>query len=373
MNPRPRFVLIALIIFLSSFLSSISRAQAAPSMLRPITVDDYFQVRDVDDPQISADGQWVAYSVSTASLKDDDNKTRIWMVATAGGNAVPMTSEEESSEHPRWSPDGKFLAFLSKRGEGKTQVWLLNRMGGEAEPLTDTIQDVKDFAWSPDGKRMVLILQDPSPEDLEAAKEKSQEKNENKETKDKKPKAGRPWVIDRYQFKEDEIGYLERLRSHLYVFDVTTKTMTQVTSGDFDDENPEWSPDGKFLAFSSKRTGPDPDRNYDSNIFVVAADNTDKGAHLTQITTSPGLDNSPAWSPDGMWIAYVTQADPQLSIYGTNHIAVSPASGGAAKILTTVLDRMASEPHFSPDGKSIYFIADDDGTQNLCRVPAGWG
>ena len=124
-------------------------------------------------------------------------------------------------------------------------------------------------------------------------------------------------MVDRYIFKEDEIGYLERLRTHLYVFDIGSKTLTQVTSGDFDDVHPAWSPDGKFLAFSSKRTGPDPDRNYDSNIFVVAADNPDKGAHLTQITTNPGSDDSPAWSPDGKWIAYVTQLDPKLLVYAT--------------------------------------------------------
>jgi len=306
MNPRPRFRLVAAVLFLSSALLSLAAAQSTPAAPHPITVDDYFQVKDVDDPQISADGKWVAYTVSTASLKEDENKSRIWMVAAAGGDAVPMTSEEESSDHPRWSPDGKFLAFLSKRDEGKPQVWLLDRIGGEAQPLTETIQDVKEFFWSPDSQRLVLVLQDPSPEDLEAAKQKAQEKNENKETKDKKPKAARPWVVDRYQFKEDEIGYLERLRTHLYVFDIVAKTLTQVTSGDFDDEHPAWSPDGMFLAFSSKRTGPDPDRNYDSNIFVVAADNTDKGAHPTQVTTSPGHDDSPAWSPDGMWIAYVT-------------------------------------------------------------------
>jgi len=128
MKLRPLVVPLA-VLFALFFSPSISAAQAAPATPRPVTVDDYFQVREVDDPQISADGQWVAYTVTTSSLKDDEDKTRIWMVATAGGDAVAMTSEENSSEHPRWSPDGKYLAFLSKRNEGRTYVWLLNRLG----------------------------------------------------------------------------------------------------------------------------------------------------------------------------------------------------------------------------------------------------
>src|SRR5580765_6791035 len=106
MNLRALGLLTAAVTIGLSLCSLIAGAQAAPAKLRPITIDDYFQVREVADPQISADGQWIAYTASTASLKDDDNKTRIWMVATAGGDPVAMTSEEESSEHPRWSPDG---------------------------------------------------------------------------------------------------------------------------------------------------------------------------------------------------------------------------------------------------------------------------
>jgi len=373
MNLRSLVLLVPALVFTLSFGTRMAAAQPAPATPRPITVDDYFQIREVKDPQISDDGQWVAYTVSTSSLKDDKQKTRIWMVPAAGGDALPMSSEEASSSHPRWSPDNKFLAFLSKRDEGKTQSWLLNRLGGEAQHLTDTIQDVKDFAWSPDGKRLVLVLQDPSPEELEEAKAKGKSASEDKDSKDKKPKTPRPLVVDRYFFKEDEIGYLERRRTHLYVFDVASKTLTQVTSGDFDDEQPAWSPDGKFLAFTSNRSTPDPDRTYDSNIWVVATDNTDKGAHLTQVTTNPGSDESPAWSPDGKWITYVSQLDPKLFVYGTKHLVVSPAAGGQARVLTISLDRMSSEPRFSPDGKTIYFIADDDGARNLCRVPIAGG
>jgi dipeptidyl aminopeptidase/acylaminoacyl peptidase len=346
-----------------------SCAQTLPPAPRALNIDDYFQIRELSDPQLSPDGQRVAYVVKTALLKEDKNEEQIWMVPTAGGDPLPMTAEGVSSSHPRWSPDGKFLAFLSARNEGKTQIWLLNRLGGESQRLTDTPQSVEDFAWSPDS-RLVVVLRDPSPEELEAAKSKDVKDSADKE---KKPKTQKPWVIDRLQFKEDEVGYLDRRRTHLYTLDLATKTLSQVTSGDYDDSEPAWSPDGKLLAFSSNRSAPDPDRTDNSDIWVVSADKTDKGAHLTQVTTNPGEDRSPTWSPDGKWIAYVTQLEPKLFEYATHHLAIAPASGGEAKVLTLAFDRNVSAPRFSPDGKSIYFIADDDGTQNLCRISVAGG
>jgi len=348
--------------------ASAVHAQQSAGGLRPITIDDYFQIRRVSDPQLSPDGQFATYTVETALLKEDKNEDRIWTVSTKGGDAIPLTAAGVSSSHARWSLDGKSIAFLSAREEGKTQVWLLPRGGGEAQRLTETPQDVEDFAWSPDSGTLVLVLRDASPEELEAAKEKK-----DKPVGHEKPKTQKPWVIDRLQFKMDEVGYLDRRRTHLYVFDLAAKTLTQVSSGDFDDAEPAWSPDGKLIAFSSNRSQPDADATYDINIWVVAADNTDRGAHLTQVTTKPGADTTPSWSPDGKWITYVTQLEPRLFDYATRHVAISPATGGAAKVLTLTFDRMGSVPRFSPDGKSIYFIADDDGTQNLCRIPVAGG
>jgi dipeptidyl aminopeptidase/acylaminoacyl peptidase len=368
MKPGSWLSLVALLLALP-VAASAQQPAAAP---RAITIDDLFQIREVEDPQLSPDAQWVAYTVNTSSLKDDKSEERIWMVPAAGGDPVPMTAEGVSSSQPRWSPDGKYLAFLSARNEGKEQVWLLNRIGGEAQHVTDTPQDVESFVWSPDGHRLVLVLRDASPEELEAAKDKDKEES-SKETKEKKAKTQKPWVIDRLQFKEDEIGYLDRRRTHLYVLDVATKSLTQVTSGDYDDSQPAWSPDGKQLAFTSNRSQPDADRNYNHDIWTVAADNADKGARLTQITTNPGEDNSPTWSPDGKWIAYITQIEPRLFEYATKHLAVSPSTGGDAKVLTLAFDRISSEPHFSADSKSVYFIADDDGTQNLCRIAVTGG
>jgi dipeptidyl aminopeptidase/acylaminoacyl peptidase len=353
--------------------SSITCSQQAPAP-RLLGVEDLFGIREVHDPQISPDAEFVAYTVSSTLLKEDKNETRIWMVPTAGGDSIALTAEGVSSDHPRWSADGKFLAFLSSRKdadgeEGKTQVYLLNRMGGEAQRLTGTVQDVDDFAWSPDGKRLVLILRDPSPEELDAAlsKGKGEDAAEKLGTL-KKPKAKRPWVIDRLYFKEDTVGYLERRRTHLYVFDIASRSIQQVSSGDYDDSEPAWSPDGKLLAFASNRSKPDPDATYAVNIWVVRADNADKGANPTQVSRGLGGDHRPTWSPDGKWIAFSTQLDPKLFDYGTKHIAFAPAEGGQAKVLTSALDRNGVDPRFAPDGKSIYFIVDDDGSQNLGQV-----
>src|ERR1700726_3002204 len=160
-------------------------------------------------------------------------------------------------------------------------------------------------------------MRDPTTDELEAANKKDEEKEgEDKTAQEKKHKTQKPWVIDRLQFKVDEVGYLDRRRTHLYLFDLAAKSLTQITSGDYDDADPAWSPDGKQLAFTSNRSS-DPDRNYNTDIWTVSADNADKGAHLSQITTNPGGDNAPVWSPDGKWIAYVTQTEPKLIEYAT--------------------------------------------------------
>lgn len=337
------FAIFVLLLVLPDSLESQSR--------RVLTVDDLFEISRVGDPQISPDGEWVAYTVQTTSLEDESSETRIWMVASSGGEAIPMTAKGYSASRPRWSPDGKYLSFSASKGESRTQVWILNRLGGEAQQLTTVEQGISSFAWSPDGTKLLLGIRDPEDE----------EEEDGSDTRD-------PWVIDRLQFKRDGTGYLTGNRhTHLYVLDLASKESTQVTSGEFDESQAVWSPDGERIAFVSNRTD-EPDGNSNSDIWVVAANNADRGGTLLQVTSNPGADGSPAWSPDGESIAYVTVTEPELIWYATNHLAVVAATGGAPRVLTASLDRNVSSPHFADDGRSILFGLEDSGENHLARI-----
>jgi dipeptidyl aminopeptidase/acylaminoacyl peptidase len=331
--------------------ASLANAQNE-SHKRLLKVDDLFRIKGVATPKMSPDGKWIAYTVTETSLKDDKSETRIWMKPVDGGEAIPMTMKGTSSDNPQWSPDGKYLSFSAARNDGKKQVWVLNRNGGEGQQLTHVAQGIEDYAWSPDGQRLALII-----------KEKAADEKEDSTEKDKK----KPVVITRLQFKRDYIGYLDTLHTHVYVYDINQDSLRQVTSGEYDDSDPVWSPDGNRIAFVSNRTEM-PDRNSNTDIWVVDASNTNKGANPTKVTTNPGPDNSPSWSPDGSKLAYVTSREPELLWYDVRELATVSAEGGPATILTEQLDRNVSSPHFSKDGNSIYFGLEDSGEQQLARI-----
>ncbi len=323
---------------------------------RPFSVDDFIKLKMVLDPQISPDGKWIAFTVTENDLKKDKTETQIWMIPSQGGEAMPMTAKGYSASQPRWSPDNRYISFLAaKTEEEKIQVWTLNRLGGEAEQLTKIKQGVSGHEWSPDGKKILLSIRDPKPEEL---------------TEDKEDvKKAKPIVVDRLQFKRDVEGYLNRYRTHLYTITPGDTAAIQITSGDYDDTDPEWSPNGKSIAFVSNRTD-NPDGNSNSDIWIVSADNTDKSQTLLQVTTNPNEDMSPAWSPDGKFITYLTITDREAIWYATKHLAIIPSTGGQSRILTENLDRQISKPKFSIDGKSIYFILEESGTRIIASIGA---
>jgi dipeptidyl aminopeptidase/acylaminoacyl peptidase len=371
----PLFLALSLCTATLLFSQDSRKATASSSEPRLVVVEDLFKISSVRDPRVSPEGEWVAYTVTTPNLKEEKSETRIWVTPFDGGSkAIPFTADGHSSSRPRWDPSGQYLAFLSARAKGssqdsserKTQVWTLFRGGGEAQQLTDIQQGVQSFEWSPDGKKLVLVIRDPSPEETAAAKAKKEDR------KYEKPKVPRPYVIDRLQFKQDYAGYLDRRRTHLYVLNVESKELLQVTSGDYDDSAPAWSPDGRFIAFTSNRTE-DPDSNFNTDIWIVPSESPDKGKNLIQVTTNLGEDNSPSWSPDGKWITYSSITDAEAIVFGTNHLAVSPYTGGEAKILTRQLDRNISSPQFSRDGEHIYFLLEESGQRHLARVAAPGG
>ncbi|HKB15320.1 MAG TPA: S9 family peptidase, partial [Planctomycetota bacterium] len=145
--------------------AALSLQAAAPASTRPPRIEDLFELKDVGDPRISPDGKWVAYTVRTFDAKKDSSDADVYMVPFEGGEPVRVTTSPKGEDRPRWSPDGRSLAFLSGREGKKAQVWILDRRGGEAVKATDFKGGVSDFAWSPDSKRLALVVSDPDPEE----------------------------------------------------------------------------------------------------------------------------------------------------------------------------------------------------------------
>ena len=344
---EPKTLLIFLC-FLSSLVINAQNTQQA------ITIDNLLALKKVSDVQISPDGKWVAYTVLENDLKKDKTLKRVYKIAITGGDPIAISGREFSASQPKWSSDNKYLSFLASKGEDeKTQVWISNRLGGDAEVLTKIPQGVNEHIWSPTENKLLLVLTDPKPEELTLSKED-----------DKKAK---PYVIDRRQFKQDYVGYLDRYRNHIYTLTPGDSMATQFTFGDFDDSDPAWSPDGKKIAFVSNRTE-DPDSNADTNIWVVSVDSKKTDTTLVQVTTNQNQDDSPTWSPNGKNIAYKTVLNGKLLWYAGEKLAISASSGGQASILTETLDRNISAPKFSTDGKTILFLLEENGTSVLASI-----
>ncbi|MFT5483798.1 MAG: dipeptidyl aminopeptidase/acylaminoacyl peptidase [Halieaceae bacterium] len=326
-----------------------STVSLAEEQQRAISLGDMHAFAAVSAPAFSPDGTWVAYVVEVNDVVAKTSISQLYLVAANGGDSALMSAESVSSWGPVFSRDGMHLYFLSARNEEKTQVWSLNlRVGGEAQRVTHIERGVSSINFSPDEKYLLLVLADEY---------------------DAEPLVlgSKPWVVDRLQMKRDFVGYLNHLRDHVYIYDITSATLTQITSGDYDDSEPTWSPDGKQVAFVSNRTA-NPDSNPNSDIWIVDASQGDIKAGLHQVTTNAGAEHNPLWHPDGGALVYLsTKADVEYN-YAINHLASIDLETKEVRYLTDKTDRNIFSPRFTTDGKSISALLEDSAEQHLILV-----
>ncbi|HOS99743.1 MAG TPA: hypothetical protein PLY66_01955 [Acidobacteriota bacterium] len=316
-------------------------ATAEPNAARHVpTVDELLQLRVPRLVEISPDGRWVAYSVLTPDFKKDAFPPQIWLAETATGRTFQLTRGADGAGNPKWSPDSRWLAFVSGRDGGKDQLFLISPEGGEAVRITDAKDGVGDYEWSADGRLIAFLAEEP-----EAPAEKDRKEH-----------------LGDYRLVRSDYRH-----THLWTIDAakaleTPATGVQRTKGrDFSVGDFAWSPDGTRIAFSAT-VNPDLVQSASADIYLLhLADDM-----VTKIVDQPGPDTSPVWSPDGTRIAFASvMGNPRYYALNTR-VAVVPAGGGASVSLTDAFDENPHLMAWKTDG--IYFSAPQRTAMHLFRV-----
>lgn len=351
------------LILLVSLVAPAAVAQAPAK--RAITFDDLISFHRVGDPQISPDGRWVAYVVATPDVNSNRTSRNIWLVPLAGGAPQQLTRSGRDGR-PRWSPDSKRIAFISSR-DGTPQIYLIALEGGEAQRLTNLSTGASDVLWSPDGSHLAFtsrVWPDCRDDACNRSRDEAAEKN---------PVKAR--LYDRLLYRHWS-EWWDGKRSHLFVVPAAGGDARDLTPGfEFDvppfslggPEPIAFSPDGREICFTAN-TDKDQALSTNADLFVVAT----TGGEMRRITTNPGYDAGPAYSPDGRLIAYTAQFKPG---YESDRWRLVLYSRGDAKHtnLTENFDRSAQDARWSPDGRTIYFHAEHHGQLPVYAIAAAGG
>lgn len=333
---------------------------------QPFDVHALLKIERVADPQISPDGRTVAFTVQTIDLENNRKPKHVWVVPLAGGSPVRITQAGNLNDRPRWSPDSKTIAFISDRG-GTPQVWLMSPDGSNARQLTNFPTGAGGVLFSPDGKHLVFTS-DVYPEcgADEACNQKKLEEEKGAKVKARSYTSllYRHW--DRWQAKQ---------RSHLFAIPVSGGKAIDLTPGTRDvppfslggPDDFAISPDGSEVCFAMN-SDPEPAVSTNSDLYVVPI----AGGEAKKITTNPGADNSPAYSPNGKYLAFRTQLRPGYESDRWRLMVLERATGKLQN-LTESLDRWVTSYTWSPDSTSLFFTAEDRGRQNVLMVPVTGG
>jgi dipeptidyl aminopeptidase/acylaminoacyl peptidase len=321
---------------------------AAGASKHGLQARDFDRLLSVESVACSKDGTSIAYTVEGSDLESDERRSAVWMTDFQGATQLQLTAAgQESASEPKFSPDGRYVSFLSARkAEGKSQLYLLDRRGGEARLLEGISGDVAEYAWSPDGSQLVVSMSAPAAEE---ATDKPADK----------AKSPAPIVIDRLHFKDDSDGYLTAAdRKQLYLFDLATRTLTPLTADrQADDTAPAYSPDGRHIAFFSNPTI-DQTAKLELNIVDARA-----GAPVRKLTELFAPNKAALrWTPDGTRLIYTTGLEPRLNAYIQDRLSVFTLADGKSRLLTERLDR-ALVAISAASNDTIAAIIEDDGVE----------